>query len=78
MLLFVADLAAALWMAYNLHKLCHKNYAFAVFALSMLHSRAVKIGGGGYCLLKKAFMRTFPRNQEVTVKLKSELNFIKF
>jgi len=36
MLLFIADLAAALWMAYNLHKLCHKNYAFAVFALGAM------------------------------------------
>ena len=32
----------------------------------------------GGCVLKQSFMRTFPRNQDVTVKLKSELIFIKF
>ena len=41
MLLFIADLAAALWMAYNLHKLCHKNYAFAVFALAAMPGKHV-------------------------------------
>ena len=34
--------------------------------------------GVGHCVLKKGFTRTFPRNQDVTVKLKSELIFIKF
>ena len=34
--------------------------------------------GGGHCVLKWGFTRTFPRNQDVTVKLKSELIFIKF
>ena len=31
-----------------------------------------------HCLLKQCFTRTFPRNQHVTVKLKSELLFTKF
>jgi hypothetical protein len=35
-------------------------------------------GRGGHCVLKYGFTRTFPRNQEVTVKLRSELIFIKF
>ena len=40
----------------------------------------LKSGGGGTvnCVLKWGFMQTFPRNQDVTVKLKSELVFIKF
>ena len=28
-------------------------------------------GGGGHCVLKWGLTRTFPRNQDVTVKLKS-------
>ena len=31
----------------------------------------------GHCALKQGFMRTFPRNEDETVKLKSELIFIK-
>ena len=38
----------------------------------------LKIGVGGHCVFKKGFMRTFLRNQDVTMKLKSELIFIKF
>ena len=34
--------------------------------------------GGGHCVLKQGFMRTFPRHQDVTVKLKFEFIFIKF
>ena len=37
----------------------------------------LKMGGGVLCF-EWGFMRTFPRNQDVTVKLKSELIFIKF
>ena len=40
--------------------------------------RAGGIGGRGHCVLKKGFTPTFPMNQDVTVKLKSELIFIKF
>ena len=32
---------------------------------------------GGHCVLKWGFMRTFHGNQDVTVKLKSELIFVK-
>jgi hypothetical protein len=35
-------------------------------------------GGGGPCVLKFGFKRTFLRNLDRTVKLKSELIFIKF
>ena len=42
MLLFIADIVGALWMAYNLHKLCHKNYAFAVFALAAMPGKHIK------------------------------------
>ena len=32
--------------------------------------------GGGHCVLKWGFMRRYPRNQDVTVKLKCELIFL--
>ena len=35
-------------------------------------------GVRGHCVLKLGFMRTFPRNQDLTVKLKSRFIFIKF
>ena len=35
-------------------------------------------GWGGHCVLKQCFALIHPRNQDVTVKLKSELIFIKF
>ena len=36
------------------------------------------VGTGGHCVLKYGFTQIFPRNQEVTVKLKSDLIVIKF
>ena len=36
------------------------------------------LGGRGHCVLKQGFTQTFPRNQDVSVKLKSETIFIKF
>ena len=38
----------------------------------------VNEGEGGHCVLKFGFKRTFLRNLDRTVKLKSELIFIKF
>ena len=35
-------------------------------------------GGGGALCVEMGFMWTFPRNQDATVKLKSELIFRKF
>ena len=35
-LFFIADLAAALWLAYSLYKLCHKKYAMAVIAFVVM------------------------------------------
>ena len=37
-----------------------------------------KSRGQGHCVLKQGFTRTYPRNQDLTVKLKSELIFIRF
>ena len=34
--------------------------------------------GRGHCVLKSDFTRTFPGNQDVSVKLKSEVIFMKF
>ena len=33
---FVADLGAALWLAYSLHELCHKYYAMTVIAFVVM------------------------------------------
>ena len=41
-------------------------------------STLVHPGRGGALCVEICFIQTFPRNQDVTVKLKSELIFIKF
>ena len=46
--------------------------------VSILAKIGERVGGWGHCVLKQGFTRTFPRNQDVTVKLKSELIFTKF
>ena len=40
--------------------------------------RSEKLGGGGALCVEMGFTWTFPRNQDATVKLKSELISIKF
>ena len=45
---------------------------------TVLQGRRNNEAGGGYCVLKQGFTWTFIRNHDVTVKLMSELIFIKF
>ena len=50
----------------------------AIISYALEAAEGPKVCGGGHCVLKQGFTRSFPRIQDVTVKLKYELIFIKF
>ena len=54
------------------------NFAFDDDVVLLQSGLSEPGGPGGHCVLKWGFMWTFPGNQDATLKLKSELIFIKF